>query len=547
MEELKSSLTQYNEQLSMVNTALLEATDSERESLVALQSDLHQLIQLTQESLDAIIAKETSITSISTQPQQQNEKSDLDDEYSLFMKEMAASGAYEEDTSQEKPGSSKDAVTSKDSGDESDIEDELATLLGMKCAVYHTHKWGGQPSLHNAMVSSVVPRQDEDQFNDLQVRVLFTHPTHAEMLPCPFYLDGECRFDDEQCRYSHGSIVHLSNLKEAIEPDFDSIKVGSRVLLKLKPPDGEDTSLTKKSSEKYHLWHRAVVKSVDEEKRTCMVKLESGVKTGEKRKCGDECLVNFEEMFPLTVDDSDSDSDESLSDTEYPESKAPRPDDGTRALLVEKSLENNAPAMGEWERHTRGIGSKLMLAMGYVPGAGLGAAGEGRVRPVEARAVPRGRSLDHCMALSEKLAAQDPLKVEQRLKRLQKKEEERNKRAYEREQEKERRNVFNFINKTLGDQSKQETAPPAIDIKQSSSKDLSIEQFKITEDTKKIEKEISKLHSSLCRHSAGSEGFKRINSQIIEKNAELNNLKRKEQLIAKEQNHRKDKRKMTVF
>lgn len=195
MEELKGSLTQYNEQLSMVNTALLEATDSEKESLLALQSDLHQLIQLTQESLDAIIAKETSI---STLPVQQNEKHDLDDEYSLFMKEMAASGAYEEDISQEKPGSSKDAVTSKESDDESDIEDELATLLGMKCAVYHTHKWGGQPSLHNAMVSSVVPKQDQDQFNDLQVRVLFTHPTHAEMLPCPFFLDGECRFDDEQ-------------------------------------------------------------------------------------------------------------------------------------------------------------------------------------------------------------------------------------------------------------------------------------------------------------------------------------------------------------
>lgn len=42
----------------------------------------------------------------------------------------------------------------------------------MKCAVYHTHKWGGQPGLYNAMVSAVVPRQDEDQFQDLQVIIL---------------------------------------------------------------------------------------------------------------------------------------------------------------------------------------------------------------------------------------------------------------------------------------------------------------------------------------------------------------------------------------
>lgn len=62
----------------------------------------------------------------------------------------------------------------------------------------------------------------------------------------------------------------------------------------------QDTSLTKKSSEKYHLWHRAVVKSVDGEHRTCHVKLESGAKTGDKRKTSDECVVQYEEIFPLT-------------------------------------------------------------------------------------------------------------------------------------------------------------------------------------------------------------------------------------------------------
>ncbi|XP_073943082.1 zinc finger CCCH-type with G patch domain-containing protein [Choristoneura fumiferana] len=554
MEDLKVSLTQYNEQLLMVNTALLEAKDDEKESLLALQSDLHQLIQLTQESLDALISKDTAATlsHANNKKHQQNEgKTELDDEYALFMQEMAATGAYEGDSSQDK-NDPKNTAGSKDSSDESDIEDELATLLGMKCAVYHTHKWGGQPSLHNAMVSSVIPRQGDDQFNDLQVRVLFTHPTHAEMLPCPFFLDGECRFDDEQCRYSHGSIVQLSNLKEAIEPDFDGIRVGSRILLKLKPPDDEDTSLTKKSSEKYHLWHRAVVKSVDGDKRTCHVKMESGAKTGDKRKTSDECVVQFEEIFPLTVDDDDTDSEDSLSDTEYPNSKAPRSNEGgsTHALLVEKSLEDNVPAMGEWERHTRGMGSKLMLAMGYVPGTGLGAAGDGRLRPVAARSVPPGRSLDHCMALSEKQATLDPLKVEQRLKRLQKKEEERNLRAYEREKEKERKNVFNFINKTLGDKpddGEPSAISPTVEIKQSTSKDLNIKQFKINEDTKKVEKDIIKLNSSLSRHSAGSEGYRRIQSQIIEKNKELNNLKKMEQQIAKEQTHRKDKQKMTVF
>lgn len=62
----------------------------------------------------------------------------------------------------------------------------------------------------------------------------------------------------------------------------------------------QDINLTKKSSEKYHLWHRAVVKSINMDKRICIVKLEHGMKTGEKRKSGsEEVHVKFEEIFPL--------------------------------------------------------------------------------------------------------------------------------------------------------------------------------------------------------------------------------------------------------
>lgn len=134
------------------------------------------------------------------------------------------------------------------------------------------------------------------------------------------------------------------------------------------------------------------------------------------------------------------------------------------------------------------------------------------------------------------------------MRRLQKKDEERNKRAYEREKERERRNVFNFLNKTLGDKNDQDNeSEAALDVKQSSSRDLNIEQFKITEDKKRIEREIVKLNTSLIKYPSGSNGHRSINMQILEKDKELSNLIQKENQITKEQIHRKDKRKMTVF
>lgn len=135
------------------------------------------------------------------------------------------------------------------------------------------------------------------------------------------------------------------------------------------------------------------------------------------------------------------------------------------------------------------------------------------------------------------------------MKKLQKREEERNRRAYEREKERERRNVFNFINKTLGDKNDEpETSTNAQrDIKQSTSKDLNIEQFKITEDCRKIEAEIVKLTNSLIKYPSGTNGNRSITIQISEKNKELNTLKDRERKISNEQKHRKDKQKMTVF
>jgi tuftelin-interacting protein 11 len=48
---------------------------------------------------------------------------------------------------------------------------------------------------------------------------------------------------------------------------------------------------------------------------------------------------------------------------------------------------------GKWEKHTKGIGSKLLQKMGWKPGESLGQSGKGLSTPIEARLRPQGLGL----------------------------------------------------------------------------------------------------------------------------------------------------------
>ena len=93
------------------------------------------------------------------------------------------------------------------------LQEELAALQGMKCQAPHRHHWG-EVSYHNALVCGAEKSDDVSSVDDIQVRIMFTNPTHRDMLPCPYYLEGECRFSDEQCHFSHGEVVRFLDLRE---------------------------------------------------------------------------------------------------------------------------------------------------------------------------------------------------------------------------------------------------------------------------------------------------------------------------------------------
>ena len=78
--------------------------------------------------------------------------------------------------------------------------------------------WGGE-SHHNAVIlcrEEVEPPSGDDDF---EVHVLFTQPLYNAMKPCSFYLEGSCKFSQEECKFSHGHVVQFSRLRPFQEAD----------------------------------------------------------------------------------------------------------------------------------------------------------------------------------------------------------------------------------------------------------------------------------------------------------------------------------------
>ncbi|XP_012542684.1 zinc finger CCCH-type with G patch domain-containing protein [Monomorium pharaonis] len=522
---LKEAIEQYETQLSQVDTTLsITPKGPDKDNLLSLKSDIEELISLTKESLQRLEGENKNKNDSNSYNPDDKVEDLLDREYLLFKAELEKLADNSEDK--------QDDMTTAASNS---IEDELKELEGMKCKAPHGSTWGGI-GYHNAMICSVYRDSDETikNIHDIKVRVLFLNPTHKEMVPCPYFLNSNCKFSDENCHYCHGEIVPFSSLQEYKEPDFYNIKVGSKVLTK----------------QKNNMWQRSVVLKLPE-------------------KGGDEYRVKFEssgkiieaglqDLLPL--DDTNLEMSDTSNDTDDGDEDINNVDNDSESnfyrndQLVHKSLftlQSNEP-LGNWERHTRGIGSKLMMQMGYVIGTGLGKQSDGRIEPVEAQVLPAGKSLDHCMELREFAGNdKDLFSAERKMRKQQQKLEQQREKQYQREKQKEDNNVFNFINRTLGDKPKESITASSSQSKNKlraeSNRNLNVASFQIGENINRLERESSKLKESLTKHAKGSVLYNSIAIKYNEKQKELVNLKASEKSIVAEQNQRRNKAKLSVF
>ena len=178
MDPLEIEIQVYKDQLQTLSSM------GNSDELVTLRNNIQELIQLTEQNL-------------------------------LEKKKQALLALVEE---------SSDEKSHKDPEPEvNNVEAEANhDLIGQKFQAPFVSKvlGKGARSYHNAVIFC------HDDSNDQIVKVVFCNPVELAMVPCPFFLEGKCKFADEKCRYSHGEAVLPKDLKPFIQPDYSILRQG---------------------------------------------------------------------------------------------------------------------------------------------------------------------------------------------------------------------------------------------------------------------------------------------------------------------------------
>ncbi|NXH15584.1 ZGPAT protein, partial [Bucco capensis] len=533
-ESLEAAIQTYNAQLQQVELALGAGQDpSQQSDLMQLQEDLKQLIELTESSLVSVkksklLATLDTNAASSSFPAGHLEQdtnpatSAQDEEYAAFKEAIAELGTEEKpsandnEISSERGGETDDKTESKYSEEEEEEEEE-EELSGMKVKAPYYSSWGTL-EYHNAMIVGTEELED----GSAGVRVLYLYPTHKSLKPCPFFLDDKCRFK-ENCRFSHGQVVSVEELQPFQEPNLSTLEVGSACLAK--HSDG--------------IWYPARITDIDSGYYT--VKFDSLLLK--------EAVVEADSVLPPLRSQGGDGAAESEEDSgdESGYAKAV-PEDGEWTPACSSSF-------GGWEAHTRGIGSKLLLQMGYVFGKGLGKNSEGRVEPVQAVVLPRGKSLDQCAEELQRRKQQGKLEPGSSRQGPGKGRRSRQPPAGSR---KPRRDLFDFLNDKLRGQSTGEKAA-GLPLPERSSKELyhaskstrralNVHLVQTLEKIERTQRHIlgiqQALERNLGRHSVATA---QLQEKLAHAHEQLGQLQAQEARLQREQKKADTHKKMTEF
>ncbi|NXT75592.1 ZGPAT protein, partial [Zapornia atra] len=531
-ESLEAAIQSYNAQLQQVELALGAGLDpSQHSDLIQLQEDLKQLIELTESSLVSV-KKSKLLATLDTDASSSSpvgrleqganpDSSAQDEEYAAFKEAIAELGTDEKPSANNRETPSKrdeeadDKSESKCSEEEesSDREEEEEELSGMKVKAPYYSSWGTL-EYHNAMIVGTEDLED----GSAGVRVLYLYPTHKSLKPCPFFLDDKCRFK-ENCRFSHGQVVSVEELQPFQEPNLSLLEVGSACLAK--HSDG--------------IWYAAKITDMDSGYYT--VKFDSLLLK--------EAVVEADSVIPPlrsedAAESAESDED-SVDDSGYAKGAA---ENGEWSPACSSSFAG-------WEAHTRGIGSRLLVRMGYEFGKGLGKNCDGRVEPVQAVVLPRGKSLDQCAEVLQQ-------KKQGKLGPASSRKGQAKGSGPGRASRKPSRNVFDFLNEKLRGKSTGEKAGgmalPERSSKEiyhaskSTKKALSVRLFQTMEKIDQTQKDIRGIQQALARNvGRHSIATAQLEEKLANAHRQLGQLQAQEASLQREQKKADTHKKMTEF
>ncbi|XP_037540303.1 zinc finger CCCH-type with G patch domain-containing protein [Nematolebias whitei] len=526
-ESLEAAIAAYNVQLQQVEMALSAGLDpSQQPDLLKLKEDICQLIELTEASLVSVKksrllssledSNELQINTLETAGDTNSANGSLAAEFAAFYSELGECSGSSSDA-REKDEVEGGTVDYDEEGEEEEDDEEENTLSGTKVRAPYRTTWGTL-EYHNAMVVGAEPPDGEEA----QLRVLYIYPTQKSMKPCPFYLEDKCRFEDN-CRFSHGEVVYMSELREFLDCDLSNLEEGSACLARHE--DG--------------IWYPAKIKEIDSGFYT--VKFDSLLLK--------EAVVEADGIIPPLREDDPVSSDSDTTDTGDGEALG-------YAKVLDSAMESattfNSSNFGGWEAHTRGIGSKLMLKMGYEYGKGLGKLQEGRVEPVMAVVLPKGKSLDECVELTLRRTQSRTAKNGTQAARPKRRRKPRAATG-------ERKTVFDFLNHKLGDRSTGSaeggaavpsavTGVEAYRAGKSTKRTLNVKLFQAAQRVSQTEREIQKLSESLSRQTGrDASRVKQLEEQLSALRRLLAQQKAQELSIQKEHKKADTHKKMTEF
>lgn len=247
--------------------------------------------------------------------------------------------------------------------------------------------------------------------------------------------------------FNHGGHYLLTRLNSAgLEVPISSLK-------RYRPAAWQQSlvgsSIWAASGGRSAIWKEAELESWDDKLRLAHVVF----RDGSSDKLGVESL-SLSPYAQMTDEDEDESSSETSSSSEEDEDS----EGGTvhrgigflEASSMQRGVQTETAIFAQWEHHTRGIASKMMVSMGYREGMGLGASGQGMVDPIPVRVLPPKQSLDH--AIKSTLAEESGGTRSKKRSRGGKREREKKQAAIARannDKEQPESDVFSFINEQL--------------------------------------------------------------------------------------------------